>query len=47
MYVANVSENGFENNPYLDAVSRRSAEEEDAGLRIKSTVSGAHVYMDN
>ena len=27
MYVANVSENGFENNPYLDAVRQRSAEE--------------------
>jgi len=27
MYVANVAENGFQDNPYLDAVTRRAAEE--------------------
>jgi hypothetical protein len=27
MYVANVAENGFKDNPYLDAVTRRAAEE--------------------
>ena len=46
MYVANVSENGFENNPYLDAVRRRSAEEGAETVAVCAAIEAELVELD-
>ena len=46
MYVANVSENGFVNNPYLDAVRRRSAEEGAETVAVCAAIEAELVELD-
>ena len=46
MYVANVSEDGFENNPYLDAVTRRSAEEGAEVVAVCAAIEAELVELD-
>lgn len=46
MYVANVSENGFENNPYLDAVSRRSTDEGAETVAVCAAIEAELVELD-
>jgi GTP-binding protein YchF len=46
MYVANVSENGFENNPYLDAVRHRSAEESAETVAVCAAIEAELVELD-
>ncbi len=46
MYVANVSENGFENNPYLDAVCRRSEEEGAETVAVCAAIEAELVELD-
>jgi hypothetical protein len=46
MYVANVSENGFENNPYLDAVSRRATEEGAEMVAVCAAIEAELVELD-
>ncbi len=46
MYVANVSENGFENNPYLDAVRQRSAEEGAETVAVCAAIEAELVELD-
>ncbi|MGB5427778.1 MAG: redox-regulated ATPase YchF [Gammaproteobacteria bacterium] len=46
MYVANVSENGFENNPYLDAVRHRSAEEGAETVAVCAAIEAELVELD-
>ena len=46
MYVANVSENGFENNPYLDAVRHRSAEESAEMVAVCAAIEAELVELD-
>jgi GTP-binding protein YchF len=46
MYVANVSENGFENNPYLDAVRQRSTEEGAETVAVCAAIEAELVELD-
>jgi hypothetical protein len=46
MYVANVSENGFENNPYLDPVNRRAAEEGAEMVTVCAAIEAELVELD-
>ena len=46
MYVANVSEDGFENNPYLDAVRRRSDEEGAETVAVCAAIEAELVELD-
>ena len=46
MYVANVSENGFENNPYLDAVSHRSTDEGAETVAVCAAIEAELVELD-
>jgi len=47
MYVANVSEDGFENNPYLDAVRRRSEEEGAETVAVCAAIEAELVELDS
>jgi GTP-binding protein YchF len=46
MYIANVSEDGFENNPYLDAVSRRAEEEGAQVVAVCAAIEAELVELD-
>jgi GTP-binding protein YchF len=46
MYVANVSEDGFEKNPYLDAVRRRSEEEGAETVAVCAAIEAELVELD-
>ena len=46
MYVANVKEDGFENNPYLDAVEKRSAEEGAQTVAVCAAIEAEIVELD-
>jgi hypothetical protein len=46
MYVANVSEDGFDNNPYLDAVCRRSAEEGAEVVAVSASIEAELVELE-
>ena len=46
MYVANVKEDGFENNPYLDAVEKRSAEEGAQAVAVCAAIEAEIVELD-
>jgi ribosome-binding ATPase len=46
MYVANVSENGFENNPYLDVVSKRAVEEGAQLVAVCAAIEAELVELD-
>jgi len=46
MYVANVSENGFENNPYLDKVAARAAEEGAQLVAVCAAIEAELVELD-
>jgi GTP-binding protein YchF len=46
MYVANVSENGFENNPYLDRVAERAAEEGAQLVAVCAAIEAELVELD-
>jgi len=46
MYVANVSENGFENNPYLDAVRKRAAEENSVVVAVCASIEAEIAQLD-
>ena len=46
MYVANVSENGFENNPYLDRVTARAAEEGAEVVAVCAAIEAELVELD-
>jgi len=46
MYVANVKENGFENNPYLDAVSRRASDEGAEVVAVCAAIEAELVELD-
>ncbi|MGB5438305.1 MAG: redox-regulated ATPase YchF [Gammaproteobacteria bacterium] len=46
MYVANVKEDGFENNPYLDAVAHRSAEEDAEMVAVCAAIEAEIVELD-
>jgi len=46
MYVANVSENGFENNSYLDTVRRRSVEEGAETVAVCAAIEAELVELD-
>ncbi|HAJ92807.1 MAG TPA: redox-regulated ATPase YchF [Gammaproteobacteria bacterium] len=46
MYVANVSENGFEDNPYLDVVARRATEEGAQLVAVCAAIEAELVELD-
>jgi GTP-binding protein YchF len=46
MYVANVKEDGFENNPYLDAVEKRSNEEGAQAVAVCAAIEAEIVELD-
>jgi GTP-binding protein YchF len=46
MYVANVSEGGFENNPHLDAVYRRSTQEGAETVAVCAAIEAELVELD-
>jgi GTP-binding protein YchF len=46
MYVANVSEDGFENNPYLDKVAARAAEEGAQLVAVCAAIEAELVELD-
>ncbi len=46
MYVANVKEDGFENNPYLDAVEQRSAAEGAQAVAVCAAIEAEIVELD-
>ena len=46
MYVANVSENGFENNPYLETVYRRATEEGTETVAVCAAIEAELVELD-
>jgi len=46
MYVANVMEDGFENNPYLDAVRRRAEEEGAETVAVCAAIEAELVDLD-
>jgi GTP-binding protein YchF len=46
MYVANVSENGFENNPYLDKVAARAKEEGAELVAVCAAIEAELVELD-
>ncbi|HMN46402.1 MAG TPA: redox-regulated ATPase YchF [Povalibacter sp.] len=46
MYVANVAENGFENNPYLDAVRARAAEEGSQVVAVCAAIEAEIAQLD-
>jgi len=46
MYVANVKEDGFENNPYLDAVEKRSAGEGAQAVAVCAAIEAEIVELD-
>lgn len=46
MYVANVNEDGFENNPYLDAVVQRAAEEDAQAVAVCAAIEAELVELD-
>ena len=46
MYVANVSENGFENNPYLDKVAARAADEGAELVAVCAAIEAELVELD-
>jgi GTP-binding protein YchF len=46
MYVANVNENGFENNPYLDKVAARAAEEGAQLVAVCAAIEAELVELD-
>jgi len=46
MYVANVSEDGFENNPYLDAVRQRAADEGAEVVAVCAAIEAELVELD-
>ena len=47
MYVANVSEDGFENNPYLDAVRHRAVDEGAETVAICAAIEAELVELDS
>ena len=47
MYVANVSEDGFENNPYLDAVRHRAVDEGAETVAISAAIEAELVDLDS
>jgi len=46
MYVANVSEKGFENNPHLDAVRKRAAEENSVVVAVCASIEAEIAQLD-
>jgi GTP-binding protein YchF len=46
MYVANVKEDGFENNPYLDAVQQRAEEEGAQAVAVCAAIEAELVELD-
>jgi len=46
MYVANVSEDGFDNNPYLDTVCRRAVEEGAETVAVCASIEAELVELD-
>ena len=46
MYIANVSDDGFENNPYLDAVKQRSEEEGAAVVAVCAAIEEELIELD-
>jgi GTP-binding protein YchF len=46
MYVANVSENGFEDNPYLDTVTKRAEEEGAQLIAVCAAIEAELVELD-
>jgi ribosome-binding ATPase len=46
MYVANVAENGFENNPYLDAVRQRAEEEKAVVVPVCAAIEAEIAQLD-
>jgi GTP-binding protein YchF len=46
MYVANVSEDGFEDNPYLDTVTRRAKEEGAQVVAVCAAIEAELVELD-
>jgi GTP-binding protein YchF len=46
MYVANVSENGFEDNPYLDVIARRATEEGAQLVAVCAAIEAELVELD-
>jgi GTP-binding protein YchF len=46
MYVANVKEDGFENNPYLDAIEKRSSEEGAQAVAVCAAIEAEIVELD-
>ncbi len=46
MYVANVSEDGFANNPYLDAVRKRAEEEGAETVAVCAAIEAELVELD-
>ena len=46
MYVANVSENGFEDNPYLDVVSKRAVDEGTQLVAVCAAIEAELVELD-
>ena len=46
MYVANVSENGFEDNPYLDVVSKRAVDEGAQMVAVCAAIEAELVELD-
>jgi ribosome-binding ATPase len=46
MYVANVAENGFENNPYLDAVRQRADEEKSVVVSMCAAIEAEIAQLD-
>jgi GTP-binding protein YchF len=46
MYVANVSENGFEDNPYLDVITRRATEEGAQLVAVCAAIEAELVELD-
>ncbi|MEN8107818.1 MAG: redox-regulated ATPase YchF [Pseudomonadota bacterium] len=47
MYVANVREDGFENNPYLDAVKQRAGEEGALTVAVCAAIEAELVELDH
>ncbi len=46
MYVANVAENGFENNPHLDAVRQRAEEEKAVVVPVCAAIEAEIAQLD-
>jgi GTP-binding protein YchF len=46
MYIANVSDDGFENNPYLDAVKQRAEEEGAAVVAVCASIEEELIELD-